>query len=72
MLQLVCEEDCKPTNFFHVLRLSAVLRYFPSAIIEWRELVERACLLVDDNKPELLVDFYTEADLREGCVPVGW
>ena len=28
-------------------------------------------LLVDDNKPDLLVDLYAEADLGEGCVPVG-
>ena len=28
-------------------------------------------LLVDDNKPDLLADLHTEADLGEGCVPVG-
>ena len=34
--------------------------------------MEGAYLLVDENEPELLVDFYTEADPREECVPVGW
>ena len=28
-------------------------------------------LLVDDNKLDLLADLHTEADLGEGCVPVG-
>ena len=28
-------------------------------------------LLVDHNKPDLLADLHTEADLGEGCVPVG-
>ena len=28
-------------------------------------------LPVDDNKPDLLADLHTEADLGEGCVPVG-
>ena len=28
-------------------------------------------LLVDDNKPDLLADLHTKADLGEGCVPVG-
>ena len=27
--------------------------------------------LVDDNKLDVLVDLHTEADLGEGCVPVG-
>ena len=29
-------------------------------------------LLVNDNKIDLVVDLYTEADLGEGRVPVGW
>ena len=28
-------------------------------------------LLVDDNKPDLLTDLHTKADLGEGRVPVG-
>ena len=28
-------------------------------------------MLVDDNKIDLLADLHTEADLGEGCVPVG-
>ena len=27
---------------------------------------------VDDNEPELMTNLHTEADLGEGCVPVGW
>ena len=33
--------------------------------------VQGVRLLVDDNKPDLVVDLHTEADLGEGCVPVG-
>ena len=33
--------------------------------------VQGVRLLVDDNKFELLADLHTEADLGEGCVPVG-
>ena len=33
--------------------------------------VQGVRLLVDDNKPDLLADLHTEADLGEGCVPVG-
>ena len=29
------------------------------------------CLLVDNNKVDLLADFHSETDLREGRVPVG-
>ena len=43
MLQLSCNEAREPISFFHVLRPSEVLRYFPSAISEYREL---ACLLM--------------------------
>ena len=32
----------------------------------------RVGLLVDDNESELIVDPHTEADLGEGCSPVGW
>ena len=46
LLQLVCKEACEPISFFHVLRLSEVARYFPSAINECREL---ACLLMTMN-----------------------
>ena len=28
-------------------------------------------MLVDQNKPELMTDLHTEADLGEGCVPIG-
>ena len=31
----------------------------------------RNSLAVDDNKPDLLADLHTEADLGEGSVPVG-
>ena len=27
---------------------------------------------VDDNELELMINLRTEADLGEGCVPVGW
>ena len=33
--------------------------------------VQGVRLLVDDNKLDLLADLHTEADLGEGCVPVG-
>ena len=33
--------------------------------------VQGVRLLVDDNKLDLLTDLHTEADLGEGCVPVG-
>ena len=33
--------------------------------------VQGVRLLVDDNKIDLVVDLHTEADLGEGCVPVG-
>ena len=33
--------------------------------------VQGVRLPVDDNKPDLLTDLHTEADLGEGCVPVG-
>ena len=33
--------------------------------------VQGVHLLIDDNKPDLLTDLHTEADLGEGCVPVG-
>ena len=33
--------------------------------------VQGVRLLVDDNKPDLVVDLHTKADLGEGCVPVG-
>ena len=33
--------------------------------------VQGVRLLVDDNKFELLANLHTEADLGEGCVPVG-
>ena len=28
-------------------------------------------MLVNDDKFDLIVDFHTEADLGEGCVPIG-
>ena len=34
--------------------------------------MQRSCLLVDNNELDLLADFHTQADLGEGCVPVGW
>ena len=37
LLQLGCKEACEPISHFHVSRPSEVLRYFPSAIREWRE-----------------------------------
>ena len=33
--------------------------------------VQGVRLLVDDNKLDLMADLHTEADLGEGCVPVG-
>ena len=33
--------------------------------------VQGVRLPVDDNKPDLMTDLHTEADLGEGCVPVG-
>ena len=33
--------------------------------------VQGVRLLVDDNKLDLLADLHTEADLGEGCVPIG-
>jgi len=33
--------------------------------------VQGVRLLVNYNKLDLMVDFHTEADLGEGCVPVG-
>jgi len=33
--------------------------------------VQGVRLLVDDNKIDLVVDLHAEADLGEGCVPVG-
>ena len=29
-------------------------------------------MLIYYNKVDLLADLHTEADLGEGCVPVGW
>ena len=37
LLQLSCKEAWSPSNFFHVSRPRDVLRYFPSAISEYRE-----------------------------------
>ena len=34
--------------------------------------MQRSGLLVDNNELGLLTDLHTQADLREGCVPVGW
>ena len=33
---------------------------------------QRVGLLLDDKELDLLADLHTEADLGEGCVPVGW
>ena len=33
--------------------------------------VQGVRLLVNDSKIDLVVDLHTEADLGEGCVPVG-
>ena len=33
--------------------------------------VQGVRLLIDDNKPDLMADLHTEADLGERCVPVG-
>ena len=38
LLQFKCKEAYEPISFFHVLRPSEVLRYWPSAISEYREL----------------------------------
>ena len=43
LLHLSCNEACEPISVFHVLRPSEVLRYFPSAISEYREF---SCLLM--------------------------
>lgn len=37
-LQLGCKEACEPISVFHMSQPSEVLRYFPSAINEYREL----------------------------------
>ena len=46
LLQLLCKEAWGPISFCHVLRPSVVLRYFPSAISEYREF---ACLSMTMN-----------------------
>ena len=46
LLQLCCKEASEPINDFHVSRPSEVLRYFPSAIKEYKEF---ACLLITIN-----------------------
>ena len=43
LLQLGCKEACEPISVVHVSQPSEVLRYFPSAISEYRE---SACLLM--------------------------
>ena len=52
LLRLGCKEACEPISHFHVSRLSEVLRYFPSAIREWRE---SARLLMTMNLSWLLI-----------------
>ena len=34
--------------------------------------MQRSGLLVENNELDLLADLHTQADLGEGCVPVGW
>ena len=34
--------------------------------------IQRFGCLVDEDEPELLTNLHTEADLGEGCFPVGW
>ena len=38
LLQLSCKEACEAMSNFHLLRPSEMTRYFPSAIIAYREL----------------------------------
>ena len=65
LLQLLCKEGCEAISVLHVLRPGEVARYCSSAISEYRK---RA---VDDNEINLFPDLHPEADLGEGCVPVG-
>ena len=37
MLQCSCKEACEPISVFHVSRPNEVLRYFPSASIEYKD-----------------------------------
>ena len=67
LLQLCCKEALEPISDFHVSRTSEAVAVLP--ISDQR--VQGIRLLVDDNKPHLLADLHTEADLGEGCVPVG-
>ena len=68
LLQLSCKEASEPISDFHVSRPSKGVAVLP--ISDQR--VQGVRLLVDDNKLDrLLTDLHTEADLREGCVPVG-
>lgn len=69
LLLLNCKEASEPISDFHVSRPSEVSRYWPSAIREYKEF--SCSRLVDDNKPDLMADLHTKADLREGCIPVG-
>ena len=34
--------------------------------------MQRSCLLVDNDELDLLADLHTQADRREGCIPVCW
>ena len=51
----------EPISDFHVSRVLPIRD----------QRVQGVRLLVDDNKLDLLTDLHTEADLGEGCVPVG-
>ena len=67
LLHLICKEALEPISDFHVPRPSEVLRYCPSGD-QW---IQGTGGPVDYNKLDLLTDLHTEADLGEGCVPVG-
>ena len=58
LLQLTCNEVSKPISDFHVSRPNEVSRYW-------------AGVPADRNEFGLAVNHHTEANLREGCVPVG-